>query len=148
MKYVLIYGANEGVPALLESARCAVMKAHPLILGNNGIIVLDRYGIEQEVMNTCQQYDIPLVVIGTTTRPRSSVSMKYYERAILTVEAHQKREAQLRRYAVSKASNVVVLGNTSDCKAMRLYARALKKEAHAVEHVYVTTDRLEWTLQM
>lgn len=148
MKFVFIYGSNEGVPALLEPAKCAVMKAHPLRSSNHGIVVLDRYGVEQEVMNVCQQYSIPLVVIGTTTRPRSSISMRYYERAILTVEAYQNREAQLRRYAVSKANTVVVLGDTPDCQAMRLYARTVKKDARAIEHVYVTTNRLEWTLQV
>ena len=129
MKYTLVYGTSEHTVELLEAARLAALKAFSLVAQNVGIIVLDRYGIEAEVMRTCQTWSIPLLVIGTTTRPRSGVSMRNYERAVLSVAAHQDREAQLRRYAITKASGIVILGNTADCRAMRVYAAAIHKTA-------------------
>lgn len=129
IKYTFVYGTSEHTPALLESARLAALKAFSLVAANVGIVVLDRYGIEQEVMKTCETWSIPLLVIGTSARPRSGISMKHYERAILTLQEHQDREAQLRRYALAKASGVVILGDSPDCRAMRVYARTIHKVA-------------------
>lgn len=129
LKYTFVYGTHEHTPALLESARLAALKGFSMAAANIGLIVLDRYGIEQEVMKTCQTWRIPLLVVGTSARPRSGVPMRFYERAILTVEAHQDREAQLRRYVLMKANGVVILGDTPDCRAMRVYAQAIKKVA-------------------
>lgn len=132
IKYTFVYGTSEHTPALLESARMASLKAFCLVAANVGLLVLDRYGIEQEVMKTCQIWDIPLLVIGTTARPRSGVSMRHYERAILTLQEHQDREAQLRRYALIKASGLVILGDSPDCRAMRFYAQTVNKIARHV----------------
>lgn len=130
IKYTFIYGSAEHSQELLEAARLAALKAFSLVATNAGILVLDRYGIEQEVMKTCEAWSIPLLVIGTSARPRSGITMKRYERAILTMQDYQNREAQLRRYAMMKASGVVIIGDTPDCRAMRVYTVAVKKANH------------------
>lgn len=147
MKYTLVYGTAEHTSELLEAARVAALKAFGLVAQNVGILVLDRYGIESEVMRTCQTWSIPLLVIGTTVRPRSGVSMKHYERAILSIAEHQDQEAQLRRYVIAKASGVVILGNTPDCRAMRVYASVIHKKArHAptLSPVVPTAPDTDW----
>lgn len=134
IKYTLVYGTAHHTPDLLEAARMAALKAFSLVVSNWGMLVLDRYGIEAEVMKTCSAFKIPLLVIGTNARPRSGVSMKHYERAILPLQAHQDKEAQVMRYAVNKASGMIILGDSADCHALRVYARLVHKQARqAVE---------------
>lgn len=157
-KYVLIYGAtrgaNETSPALLEAARVTTWQASRY---GDVVLVADRYGIEAEAVKTCQESASPLLVVGTTVRPRCGVKMRYYERALINAN----REIELRQYLMRKAFRVVVIGNTADCKAMATYARAIKKPcAHYAEglksfapcpigsgHVWFSSLKHEWTLE-
>lgn len=121
MKYVLIYGANETTRFLLEAARVAALHASRY---GDAVLVADRYGIESEAMKTCRENLAPLLVVGTTARPTSSISARFYERVQADAD---RRDFDLRRHIMQKAFRVVVIGDSPDCKAMMVYAQTMKK---------------------
>lgn len=136
IQWTFIYGTSEHNPALMEAARFNTLKAWHMVVKDRGIMVLDRYGIESDVMRTCQVWNIPLLVVGTTARPASGVSMKYYERAVLPNGTAQEIKARLSRYALRKSERIVIIGNTPDCRAIGMYAGLLDITAlHAADQL-------------
>ncbi len=87
-------------------------------------LVADRYGIESKVMAVCKERHIPFLVIGTTVRPASSVSLRHYQRLIIKGN----RDMQLKRFLMAKASRVVVIGDTLDCRELVTRAKTLLKQ--------------------
>lgn len=144
MKWIFIYATTKAYYSedLQMQARSAAMNAHRLVSSYRGVIVLDRIGIESQVMQTCQTFDIPLLVIGKTARPASAVSTKVYERAILPKGTPQFVLGKLAYYAMQQADEAVILGDTPDCHAMRMYAKLLKKTAKHIETAPTALPRL------
>jgi len=139
IKWILIYGGSDNIPLHLEAARVAVLKTLPLVATQCGIMVLDRLGIEAEAMRTCVTWGLKLLVVGTNARPASAISRKYYERAVLPKGTAQETKARLTRYALRKASGVVIIGDSPDCQALRMYAALLRKTAKHVPAPLDTT---------
>jgi hypothetical protein len=123
MKNLLIYGTTKSfTPGLLEQARLATLRAYRLVAKEWQIIVSDRHGLDAEVARICGLWSIPLHVCGLNARPRNGVSMRYYER-VMACPIGTTAENLLNRYMMNMADNVVVIGETVDCCAMRLWAR-------------------------
>ena len=126
-KNLLIYGTTkEFTPAHLDQARAAALRAYRLVAANWQIVVSDRYGLDAAVARTCALWGIPLTVCGLNARPRNGVSLRCYER-VWACPLGIPAENLLNRYLMALADSVVVIGDTPDCKAMRLWARLAGK---------------------
>jgi hypothetical protein len=123
MKNLLIYGtAKYSTPALLEQARLAALRAYRLVAKDWQVIVSDRHGIDAEVTRICSTWNIPVKVYGFHARPRNGVSGRLYER-LLACPVGTTVDNLLNRYLMQLADTAVVIGETPDCSAMRLWAR-------------------------
>ena len=123
MKNLLIYGTSKHLNAsLLEQTRLATLRAYRLVAKEWQIVVSDRHGLDAEVARICALWSIPLHVCGLNARPRNGVSMRYYER-VLACPVGTTADNLLNRYMMALADTVVVIGDSVDCCAMRLWAR-------------------------
>lgn len=126
MQNLLIYGTAQDFTPLLDHARAAALRAYRLVANNWQVIVSDRHGLDAEVARTCCLWDIPLKVCGLAVRPRNGASLRHYER-VLACPVYTTAENLLNRYLMNMAQRVVVLGDSPDCQAMRLWARLNRK---------------------
>lgn len=150
-KWILIFATQERTDQaeknyftqLTTEAWAVAQNTMPIAACNTGILLLDRHGIETELMIRAQQHKLPLLVVGSSARPATGISTRFYERCIIVKGSRWEMQSRLHHYAVRKAQQVVVIGDTPDCRAMRVYAGLLKKP---VLHIAEPTSTKLWSV--